>query len=63
MDVPIHVQDGDTTLVRFEGRGLMSPELDSKQTLKSPEPGSRRQPFPGQVRALLVFLNHIITYC
>ncbi|TMS06489.1 Cilia- and flagella-associated protein 65 [Larimichthys crocea] len=59
MDIPIHVQDGDSTLVRFEGRGLYSPTVGSKNPFTSrdtrvtPEPCVQRLPFPGQ----LVFLS------
>ncbi|KAE8299504.1 Cilia- and flagella-associated protein 65 [Larimichthys crocea] len=59
MDIPIHVQDGDSTLVRFEGRGLYSPTVGSKNpftsrdTRETPEPCVQRLPFPGQ----LVFLS------
>nr|XP_046260401.1 cilia- and flagella-associated protein 65 isoform X2 [Scatophagus argus] len=58
MDIPIHVQDGDSTLVRFEGCGLNSPALGSKDSFNDSdtealEPCVQRLPFPGQV----VFLS------
>ncbi|XP_059199527.1 cilia- and flagella-associated protein 65 [Centropristis striata] len=61
MDVPIHVQDGDSTLVRFEGCGSCSPTLGSTNPFnssetKAPDPCVQRVPFPGQV----VFLSEDI---
>ncbi|XP_035030976.2 cilia- and flagella-associated protein 65 [Hippoglossus stenolepis] len=58
MDVPIHIQDGDSTLVRFEGCGFDTPTLGSSNTLncsdtKESAPCVQRLPFPGQ----LVFLS------
>ncbi|CAB1426783.1 unnamed protein product [Pleuronectes platessa] len=58
MDVPIHIQDGDSTLVRFEGCGSVTPTLGSSNTLncsdtKESAPCVQRLPFPGQ----LVFLS------
>ncbi|XP_053295148.1 cilia- and flagella-associated protein 65 [Pleuronectes platessa] len=58
MDVPIHIQDGDSTLVRFEGCGSVTPTLGSSNTLncsdtKESAPCVQRRPFPGQ----LVFLS------
>ncbi|XP_060944050.1 cilia- and flagella-associated protein 65 [Limanda limanda] len=57
MDVPIHIQDGDSTLVQFEGSGSDT-TLDSSNTLncsdtKESAPCVQRLPFPGQ----LVFLS------
>lgn len=57
MDVPIHVEDGDTTVVRFEGCGLRAPELSytnlssSSESVVS-EQSMLKRPFPGQVRSL-----------
>lgn len=64
MDIPIHVQGGASTLVRFEGCGLNSPTQGSINRFncsdtKASEPTMQRLPFPGQVRAVLVFSNHI----
>ncbi|XP_034550185.1 cilia- and flagella-associated protein 65 isoform X3 [Notolabrus celidotus] len=58
MDILIHVQDGDSTLVRFEGCGLNPPTLCSTNRLKfndsrNSELCVHRLPFPGQV----VFLS------
>ncbi|XP_070694450.1 cilia- and flagella-associated protein 65 [Pempheris klunzingeri] len=58
MDIPIHVQNGDSMLVRFEGCGSSSPTLDSTNLFncsdtKASEPSVQRKPFPGQV----VFLS------
>ncbi|XP_070832675.1 LOW QUALITY PROTEIN: cilia- and flagella-associated protein 65 [Chaetodon trifascialis] len=57
MEIPIHVQDGDSTLVSFEGCGLNSPVLRSKNPFNhshtNPEPCVQRLPFPGQA----VFLS------
>ncbi|KAJ4933197.1 hypothetical protein JOQ06_030032 [Pogonophryne albipinna] len=57
-NIPIHVEDGDSTLVKFEGCGLDSPTLISKipshcNDMKASEPCVQRGPFPGQV----VFLS------
>ena len=49
MDVPIYIQDGDSTLVRFEGCGFVTPSLASSK----PAPCVQRLPFPGQVSATL----------
>ncbi|XP_037646659.1 cilia- and flagella-associated protein 65 isoform X1 [Sebastes umbrosus] len=54
MDIPIHIQDGDSTLVRFEGCGFYSPTLGSTNPFKgsdteASEPCVQRVPFPGQV--------------
>ncbi|XP_053184754.1 cilia- and flagella-associated protein 65 [Scomber japonicus] len=54
MDVPIHIQDGGSTLVRFEGCGLDSPTLGSSNPFKCseakpPVPCVQRVPFPGQM--------------
>lgn len=57
MDVPIHVENGDTTVVRFEGCGLRAPELSytnlssSSESVVS-EQSMLKRPFPGQVRSL-----------
>ncbi|XP_071348758.1 cilia- and flagella-associated protein 65 isoform X2 [Trachinotus anak] len=58
MDIPIHVQDGDSTLVTFEGCGYDAPTLGSSNPFncsdtKAPVPCVQRVPFPGQV----VFLS------
>ncbi|XP_070771214.1 cilia- and flagella-associated protein 65 [Enoplosus armatus] len=58
MDIPIHVHDGDSTLVRFEGCGFSSPTLGSVNPFncsntEASEPCVQRLPFPGQV----VFLS------
>ncbi|XP_075896045.1 cilia- and flagella-associated protein 65 isoform X3 [Nelusetta ayraudi] len=58
MDVPIHVENGDTAVVRFEGCGLRAPELSYKNLSSSSESVASEQsllkrPFPGQ----LVFLS------
>ncbi|XP_041807029.1 cilia- and flagella-associated protein 65 [Chelmon rostratus] len=58
MEIPIHVQDGDSTLVRFEGCGFNFPALSPKHAFncsdtKAPEPCVQRLPFPGQA----VFLS------
>lgn len=55
MDVPIHVENGDTAVVRFEGCGLRAPELSYKNLSSSSESVASEQsllkrPFPGQVR-------------
>lgn len=57
MDVPIHVENGDTTVVRFEGCGLRAPELSYKNLSSSSESvvseqSMLKRPFPGQVRSL-----------
>ncbi|XP_045910743.1 cilia- and flagella-associated protein 65 isoform X2 [Micropterus dolomieu] len=54
MDIPIHVQDGESTLVRFEGCGYNSPTLGSTNPFncsdtEAPQPCVQRLPFPGQV--------------
>ncbi|XP_031714488.1 cilia- and flagella-associated protein 65 isoform X2 [Anarrhichthys ocellatus] len=54
MDIPIHVQDGDSTLVRFEGCGFDSLTLGSTNPFncsdtKAPEPRVKTVSFPGQV--------------
>ncbi|KAK2906267.1 cilia- and flagella-associated protein 65 [Channa argus] len=58
MHVPIHVQDGDSTLVKFEGCGYHSRTLGSSNPFSSSDteasvPCGQRVPFPGQV----VFLS------
>ncbi|XP_074550256.1 cilia- and flagella-associated protein 65 isoform X1 [Halichoeres trimaculatus] len=58
MDILIHVQDGDSTLVRFEGCGLITPTLRSTNQFKSTDWRNselcvQRQPFPNQA----VFLS------
>lgn len=62
MDIPIHVQDGDSTLVRFEGCGFRSPALGSTNPFncsdtKASEQSVQRRPFPGQVRAVVAFYS------
>ncbi|XP_042350684.1 cilia- and flagella-associated protein 65 isoform X3 [Plectropomus leopardus] len=67
MDIPIHVQNGDSTLVRFEGCGLYSPTPGSTNPFncgdaEASEPFVQRLPFPGQVVFLSedsVSLGHI----
>ncbi|XP_068184475.1 cilia- and flagella-associated protein 65 [Antennarius striatus] len=59
MDIPIHVQGGDTTLVRFEGSGLNPSEMGFKNSFKcrdteTSESCIQRLPLPGQV----VFLSN-----
>ncbi|KAK9537382.1 hypothetical protein VZT92_005007 [Zoarces viviparus] len=54
MDIPIHVQGGDSTLVRFEGCGFDSPTLGSITPFncsdtKASEPRVKRVSLPGQV--------------
>ncbi|XP_008291748.1 coiled-coil domain-containing protein 108, partial [Stegastes partitus] len=63
MDVPIHIQGRDVTLVRFEGCGLdsRSNPLTSSDS-KACAPCVQRVPFPGQVLFLsedTVSLGHI----
>ncbi|XP_067459268.1 cilia- and flagella-associated protein 65 [Thunnus thynnus] len=58
MDIPIYIQDGDSTLVKFEGCGFGSPALGSSNPFKCSDaeptvPCVQRVPFPGQV----VFLS------
>lgn len=60
MDIPIHVLDGDSILVRFEGCGFRSPALGSKNSFsygdtKASEQCGQRMPFPGQVRTDVAF--------
>ncbi|XP_077947353.1 cilia- and flagella-associated protein 65 isoform X2 [Gasterosteus aculeatus] len=53
MDVSISVQDGDSTLVRFEGCGFDSPTKPFKcSDSEASEPCVKRVPFPGQVVCL-----------
>ncbi|KAM4558144.1 cilia- and flagella-associated protein 65 isoform 2-T2 [Odontesthes bonariensis] len=67
MDVPIHIQNGESTLVRFEGCGVDAPTLSSSETCtcsdsKAPIHRVQRVPFPGQVLFLSedsVFLGDI----
>lgn len=56
MDIPIHIQNGDTTVVRFQGCGLRATELISKNLFSSSESmvseqGLLKRPVPEQVRA------------
>lgn len=58
MDIPIHVQNGDTTVVRFQGCGLRATELISKNLFSSSESmvseqGLLKRPVPEQVTASL----------
>ncbi|XP_026150303.1 cilia- and flagella-associated protein 65 isoform X2 [Mastacembelus armatus] len=58
MDILIHIQDGDSTLVTFEGCGLVTPTLGSPNPFscsdsKAPVPCVHMMPFSGQV----VFLS------
>uniref|UniRef100_UPI0009B41025 cilia- and flagella-associated protein 65 n=1 Tax=Monopterus albus TaxID=43700 RepID=UPI0009B41025 len=58
MEVPIHIQDGDSTLVRFEGSGLETLIMGCSNQFncteaKAPVPCVQRVPFLGQV----VFLS------
>ncbi|XP_033474057.2 cilia- and flagella-associated protein 65 [Epinephelus lanceolatus] len=56
MEIPIHVQDGDSTLVRFEGCGFNSPTRGSKNPFtcdtEATAPFVQRLLFPGQVVSL-----------
>ncbi|KAG7241732.1 hypothetical protein INR49_025197 [Caranx melampygus] len=57
MDIPIYIDDGDSTLVRFEGCGVYSPALGSSNAFscsetKAPVSSFKRVPFPGQVAFL-----------
>uniref|UniRef100_A0A8D2ZWM9 Coiled-coil domain-containing protein 108 n=1 Tax=Scophthalmus maximus TaxID=52904 RepID=A0A8D2ZWM9_SCOMX len=58
MDVPIHIQNGDSTLVRFEGCGFDAPTQGSSNpfnvsdTKTTKKPCVQRVPFPGQVAFL-----------
>lgn len=59
MEIPIHVRDGDTTLLTFEGTGFASHIADSPETfycsdVEAPLPCVQRIPFPGQVRAAVM---------
>ncbi|XP_040004712.1 cilia- and flagella-associated protein 65 isoform X2 [Xiphias gladius] len=54
MDIPIHIQDGDSTLVRFEGCGFDTPTLGSSNPFNCSDTKAsvacvQRVPFPGQV--------------
>ncbi|XP_036966082.1 cilia- and flagella-associated protein 65 isoform X1 [Acanthopagrus latus] len=52
MDVPIHVQDGEPMLQRFEGCGVNPGAVGSKNVLSdtiSSKPYLQKLPFPGQV--------------
>lgn len=65
MDILIHVKDGDSTLVRFEGCGCSSPALVSTNPsncsgARTSEQRVQRRPFPGQVRAIIVFKDDIL---
>lgn len=56
MDIPIHIQDGDSTLVRFEGCGFDSPTPGSSNPFNCSDsilsvPCNQRVFFPGQVNA------------
>lgn len=58
MDVPIHIQDGESVLQRFEGCGVNPGAVGSKNILSesmSSKPYLQRLPFPGQVRGIFVF--------
>lgn len=68
MDVPIYVQDGDSTPVRFEGCGFDSPTLGSTNPFncsdtKASESRVKRVAFPGQVGAVLVFFKNFNSIC
>uniref|UniRef100_A0A671V1K3 Cilia and flagella associated protein 65 n=1 Tax=Sparus aurata TaxID=8175 RepID=A0A671V1K3_SPAAU len=55
MDVPIHIQDGESVLQRFEGCGVNPGAVGSKNILSesmSSKPYLQRLPFPGQVALL-----------
>lgn len=57
MDVPIHVQDGEPMLQRFEGCGVNPGAVGSKNVLSdtiSSKPYLQKLPFPGQVRRIFV---------
>ncbi|RVE57706.1 hypothetical protein OJAV_G00201940, partial [Oryzias javanicus] len=47
MEVPVHIQDSSSALLRFEGRGLQALRLNSDGE-GTPRP-VRRTPFPGQL--------------
>ncbi|XP_061923625.1 cilia- and flagella-associated protein 65 isoform X2 [Entelurus aequoreus] len=47
MDIPIHIQDGDTTLLRFDCYGLGPQTVLSSSDTKSSIPCVRRIPLPG----------------
>ncbi|XP_061775397.1 cilia- and flagella-associated protein 65 [Nerophis ophidion] len=47
MDIPIHIQDGDTTLLRFDCCGLGPQTVLSSSDTKSSIPCVRRIPLPG----------------
>ncbi|XP_047455942.1 cilia- and flagella-associated protein 65 isoform X2 [Mugil cephalus] len=52
VDVPIHIQDGDTTLVKFKGCGIDTPTLgflNTQSGSKVSGPCDQKVPFPGQV--------------
>ncbi|GAA6231328.1 coiled-coil domain-containing protein 108 [Lates japonicus] len=58
IDIPVHIQDGDPTLVRFEGCGFDTATMSSSNPFncsdtKGSVPCVQRVPFPGQV----VFLS------
>ncbi|KAI3356474.1 hypothetical protein L3Q82_017688, partial [Scortum barcoo] len=53
MEIPIHVQDGDSTLVRFEGCGFIVSTLGPTKPFNSSDIKIQRLAFPGQV----VFLS------
>ena len=58
MDVPIHVQDRESVLQRFEGCGVNPGAVGPKNILSdtiSSKPYLQRLPFPGQVRGIFVF--------
>nr|XP_043871592.1 cilia- and flagella-associated protein 65 isoform X2 [Solea senegalensis] len=57
MDIPIHIDNGDTTVVRFEGCGLAAPSLDNSSACDCSDDNSadpcQGVPVPGQVRATM----------
>ncbi|XP_054644330.1 cilia- and flagella-associated protein 65 isoform X2 [Dunckerocampus dactyliophorus] len=53
MDIPIHIQDGDTTLIRFDGCGLSPQTVFTSSDTKLSLPCVRRIPLPGLGAAFL----------
>lgn len=64
MDIPIHIQAGDSTLVTFEGCGFQSLMLGSSNPFNCSDsklvPCVQKVPFPGQV---IVAVNIVIHWC
>nr|XP_057938965.1 cilia- and flagella-associated protein 65 [Doryrhamphus excisus] len=53
VDIPIHIQDGDTTLIRFDGSGLSPQSVFTSSDTQSSLPCVRRMPLPGLGAAFL----------